>query len=90
SGTVDLSPYKSLVEDDDPRCVSVLAAILGLACAIHRRGPAPVESIEAHLNDNTLHLALHAHTPLDAELLAIDRQTPRFESALKLSLAIHP
>ena len=88
SGTPDLGAYRALVSPDDARLVAILAPLLGLARAVRRRTPSPILGIDAGLRRGVLELRLEAASPIDAELIAIERQQRRFESALKLRLAV--
>ena len=88
SGTPDLSLYRTLVEADDPQRVATLSALLGLARAVRRRIPSPVLGFECSVEGAALRLELRAQAPLDAELLALDRQRRRLESVLKLGLDV--
>lgn len=88
SGTPDLSPYRSIVEAEDTRRATVLAALLGTARAIRRRVPSPVLSVEASVRKGELRLRLVGGGPLDAELYELERQQKRLESALKLALVV--
>ncbi len=83
SGTPDLSPYRLVVAADDGRRVAVLAALLGVVQAAYRRSPSPLRSFEPVLRDDGLQLLLRGEGPLDAELLAIERQQMRLEAVLR-------
>ena len=85
-GPPDLSPYMEVIEAGDQRRVALMAAILGVARAITRRTPTPVVSTEAKLRRKVLRVELAAHEPVDAELLALERQQQRFESTLGIAL----
>lgn len=84
SGTPDLSPYRAIIEPDDPRKAAVLSALLGVARAIRRRHPSPVLDVAARAGRSRLIIRLHANAPLDAELYELERQQRRLESVLKL------
>ena len=88
SGTPDLSAYKAVLSEDDARSVSVLAALLGLARAIRRRRPSPVLSIGATVERGELRIKLSGRGALDAEVVALERQAKRVESALGLELNV--
>ncbi len=88
AGTPDLAPYRSIIEPADTTRAQALAVLLGLARAIRRRTPSPILRISATLRGDTLHLALTAGAPIDAELHEIDRQRRRFESTLRCRLAV--
>lgn len=88
AGTPDLSPYRAIVEPEDPRRALVLAALLGAAQAVHRRRPSPVERVSCDLKHGELRLALVAQAPLEAELLALERQRKRLEAALKVTVRV--
>ena len=85
-GTPDISAHRRLLETDDQRRASVLAAILGVARAIHRRGVATVAVRDLKTGHGRLKLRLHGSDSLAPELLEIERQAKRFESVLKLEL----
>jgi exopolyphosphatase / guanosine-5'-triphosphate,3'-diphosphate pyrophosphatase len=86
-GTPDLSAYRALLENDDQRRTAVLAAILGVARAIDRRGAGTVGALDVKSGRGKLALRLHGHDALAPELLEIERQAKRFESVLLLQLA---
>jgi exopolyphosphatase/guanosine-5'-triphosphate,3'-diphosphate pyrophosphatase len=88
SGTPDCSPYRTLLRDGDEARVALLAALLGLARAIRRRRPSPVLGIEAQVTSGRLEVMLHGSGGLDAELIAVERQARRVESALGLELRV--
>ena len=88
SGTPDLSPYRTLIEPEDPRRAAVLASLLGCARAVRRRVPSPVLGIEARAEPEGVHLQLTSRAPLDAEIYDLERQQKRFESVFKTPLLI--
>lgn len=88
SGTPDLSPYRMLIEADDPRRAAMLASLLGCARAVRRRVPSPVLGIEANVHTGSLRLELTSRAPLDAELYDLERQQKRFESVFKTALSV--
>ena len=88
SGTPDLSPYRTLIEPEDPRRAAVLASLLGVARAVRRRVPSPVLGIEARAEPEGVHLQLTSRAPLDAEIYDLERQQKRFESVFKTPLLI--
>ncbi|MCC7362909.1 MAG: Ppx/GppA family phosphatase [Dehalococcoidia bacterium] len=87
SGSPDLSLYKAVVTPDDARRVTVLAALLGTAAAIRRRGREPVECVGAKVKGGTLVVKLRGPAPIDAELAALERQQKRLEGALKMPVS---
>ncbi len=88
SGTPDLSLYRDLVEAEDLRKVTVLAALLGAARAVRRRVPSPVLEFQVVQKGQALRMTLRGPGPFDAEVTAIERQQKRFLAALKLSLEV--
>ena len=88
AGSPDLSLYRSLVEPDDVRRVSMLATLLGLARATRRRMPSPVHDVRVIAEDGALCLHLSGSSPLDAELVAVCRHERRVESVLGLKLRV--
>lgn len=88
SGTPDLSPFRAIVEGDDAHRAAVLAALLGTAQAVYRRSPTPLRSFEPALLDDGLLLLLRGEGPLDAEVLALERQQKRLEAALKTPVQV--
>jgi exopolyphosphatase/guanosine-5'-triphosphate,3'-diphosphate pyrophosphatase len=87
-GSPDLAAYRSLLEPEDVRRVSVVATLLGIARAIRRRRPSPVLGVDAAVVDGSLRLVLHGTGPLDAEVVAVERQQRRLQSILGLDLAV--
>ena len=87
-GTVTLAEYGRIVAPGDERRVATLAALLGLARALHRRAPSPVSRLEAALKKDTLVLRLAGSGPLDAEVYALERARRRFAEALGVSLEL--
>ncbi len=87
-GTPDLSPYADVIGPDDARVALILATLLGVAQAIHRRCPSPVSGIDLTCTPALLHVALRASGPVDAEIYEVERHQKRFESVLRLSLAV--
>jgi exopolyphosphatase/guanosine-5'-triphosphate,3'-diphosphate pyrophosphatase len=88
TGTPDLSLYRAVVDTDDGRRVTTLAAILGTARAIRRRYPSPVEAATFEVDDTALTVHLTADEPLDVEVYELQRQARRVEAALKLELKV--
>lgn len=88
SGTPDLSPYRAIIEPDDPRRAAILAALLGTARAIRRRHPSPVLDVSVKLTKDRLAIRLHGHADFEAELYELERQQRRLESVLKVPVAV--
>lgn len=89
SGTPDLSTYSRALQADDERRAAVLAPLLGIAHAIHRRRGAYVANVQASLRPGkNLRLTIVSSRPLDAEMNALERQGRRFESAFHLPLNV--
>jgi exopolyphosphatase/guanosine-5'-triphosphate,3'-diphosphate pyrophosphatase len=84
AGTPDLSPYRAIIEPEDPRRAAILAALLGTARAIRRRHPSPVLDVSARLNKDRLAIRLHGQADLEAELYALEPQQRRLEAVLKV------
>jgi exopolyphosphatase/guanosine-5'-triphosphate,3'-diphosphate pyrophosphatase len=87
-GSPELAPYRSLLREDDARRASVLATLLGIARAIRRRRPSPVLGVDAAVARGKLSIVLHGTGPLDAEVVAVERQQRRVESLLGLELEV--
>ena len=88
TGAPDFSPYRTVIEADDPRRATMLASLLGCARAIRRRVPSPVLGIEASIETAGFRLRLTSRAPLDAEVYDLERQQKRFESVFKMPLLI--
>ena len=88
SGTPDLAPYAPVVEPDDAKRTTILAALLGAACAIHRRHPTPVEGVDSSVVDGELRIVLRGLDGLEPELHALAGQQRRLESVLKSPLNV--
>ena len=88
SGTPDFTAFKSIVEVDDARMAGMLVPLLGAARAIRRRSPSPVRETRLALKGASLTVVLRAAAPVDAEIIALERQQRRFESALKAKLVV--
>lgn len=87
-GTPDLSPYRDLLQADDPRRATVLAAILGTARAAHRRRPTVVRRVSARVEGKTVTIALESTVPLDAEVHELEAHCRRLESVLKVHVRV--
>lgn len=88
SGSADLKPYASIVEEGDEQRVRVLAGLLGFARAIWRRKPSPVFDVDASISDGGLEIALSGGGPIDAELYVVEKPARRLESALKIPVTV--
>lgn len=88
-GVPDLSPYRAVLAPEDGRRATVLAALLGVAQAAHRRTPTPLRSFAPVLRDDGLQILLRGDGALDAEVLALERQQKRLETALGVTLQVH-
>ena len=88
SGTPDLSPYRAIIDPEDPRRAAALATLLGCARAIRRRVPSPVLGVRAGLDRDVFRIQLSSRASLDAEVYDLGRQQKRFEAVFKLPLEI--
>lgn len=88
SGTPDLSPYRTIIDSEDPRRAAVLASLLGCARAVRRRVPSPVLGIEASIEPGGFQLELTSRAPLEAEIYDLERQQKRFEVVFKTPLIL--
>jgi exopolyphosphatase / guanosine-5'-triphosphate,3'-diphosphate pyrophosphatase len=88
SGTPDLSPYKALIEPDDPRRAAILAVMLGTARAVRRRSPSPVQSFQVTADKKAISIRLSAMGPVDAEIYELERQQKRLEAIFKLPVTL--
>ena len=88
TGSPDLSPFSKLLQSGDPRRVTLLASILGVARAVRRRVPSPVLGVHFERQRSALVVHLAGRGPLDAERVALERQQRRFDSAFGLDLTV--
>lgn len=88
SGTPDLAPYRTIVDADDTRRAAVLAVLLGIARAVHRRRPSPVFGVSAGYDGERLVLSLRGGDALEPEVAAIEAQQRRFETTLGAKLFV--
>ncbi len=89
SGTPDLSPYRMVIDPEDPRRAAILASLLGCARAVRRRVPSPVLGIEAAVEPAGFRVQLTSRAPLDAEVYDLERQQKRFETVFKTPLVLN-
>lgn len=88
TGTPDLKPYTPILRPDDARRATVLAVLLGVARAIRRRTPSPVERVEARIKKGTFEVTLVGDQSLEPETYQLERQEKRFEAVMKAPLMV--
>ena len=88
SGTPDLAPYARVVEPEDTRTATVLTTLLGVARAIHRRHPTPVNNVSAAVDGGQFQVVLKGEDELGPELHALSGQVRRFEAVFKLPMRV--
>jgi exopolyphosphatase/guanosine-5'-triphosphate,3'-diphosphate pyrophosphatase len=88
TGTPDLSAYRSIIQPDDARRVSVLAALLGTARAVRRRFPSPVHDVDVVVGNGEIQVTLHATAEVEVERYELERQSKRLENALRCGVLV--
>jgi exopolyphosphatase/guanosine-5'-triphosphate,3'-diphosphate pyrophosphatase len=86
SGTVSLGLYRDLLTPGDAEHAAMLACVLGVAQAVHRRTPSAVVQLDVQVKRRVLRLTIHARDAALPELAALARQQARFSAAFHLDL----
>lgn len=88
SGTPSLGAYRRIIEPGDAERAAMLASILGIAQAVHRRMPSTATAVTAELKKGALRLSIITRDAAEPELAALARQRARFEALFARELQV--
>ena len=87
-GTPSLGAYRGVMGTGDPERAAMLASMLGVAQATHRRTPTTAVGVTAELKRSVLRLSITARDGAAPELAALARQRVRFETTFGRELQV--
>ena len=87
-GTPSFTAYRGVIGTGDPERATMLASMLGIAQATHRRMPTTATAVTAELKKSSLRLSITTRDAAAPEVAALSRQRVRFESTFGRELQV--